>query len=464
MTSGSIIYKLALKLIIVIKMKPPILPAILVSVILIFNCCKESSQKNTDELLSFRGGNTHSGHYSSAPVTEAPEVKWKFKTGGVLQSSASISDGKVYFGSGDSSLYALTEKTGSLVWTFKTGGAIHSTPAIDNGIVYFGSYDGFFYALNQDNGSLAWKFKTDGERCFAAKGLHGRKPKDSLFQDDWDFFLSSPVIKDDIVYFGTGSGYLYALNKKNGNEVWKFKTGEIIHSSPAVAYGNVYFGSWDTYLYALNAETGKEVWKFKTGEDTTYFNQTGISGSSMIADSILYFGCRDSHLYALDAITGKLKWKRFNDYSWVSSSPIIYKGKLIYTTSDSKSLVALNKFTGDSIYQVNNARGWILSSPSLAGNIVYFGDLLGNLNAFDADNGKRLWIYHPKDSEKDVYGILNPDSTLNDNIVFKKDKAEKEKKTGLEMIFTLGSINSSPVIKDKIIFVGSTSGYFYAIE
>jgi outer membrane protein assembly factor BamB len=445
-------------------MKTTIFPFILISLVLTFSYCKGPENKSNDELKSFRAGENHSGVYSSAPLTDQPNVKWKFKTGGVLQSSASISDGKVYFGSGDGSLYALDEKTGSLVWTFKTGGAIHSTPAIDNGVVYFGSYDGVFYALNKDKGTVMWVFETDGERCFAAKGLHGRKPKDSVFKDDWDFFLSSPVVKDEVVYFGTGSGYLYALNKKNGDEKWKFKTGEIIHSSPAIAYNNVYFGSWDTYLYALNAETGKEVWKFKTGEDTTYYNQTGIAGSPMIADSILYFGCRDAHLYALDAINGKLKWKRFNDYSWVSSSPIIYKDKLIYTTSDSKSLVALNKLTGDSIYQVNNAKGWILSSPSLAGNIIYFGDLLGNLNAFDADNGKKVWIYHPKESEKDIYGILNLDITLNDNIVFKKDKIEKEKKTGLEMIFTLGSINSSPVIKDKTIYVGSTNGYFYALE
>ena len=445
------------------KMKYTISHPAAILFVTIFTSCKQAEQKQADELLSFRGGDKLSGIYNSPAITDPPDIKWKFKTGGPVQSSASLSDGNVYFGSGDSSLYAVDEKTGQLLWRFRTAGPVHSTPAIDNGIIFFGSYDGVFYALDKDNGSIEWTFKTDGERRFAAKGIHGNKPKDSLMQDEWDFFLSSPVVKDDIVYFGTGSGYFYALNKKNGDQKWKFKTGEIIHSSPAVAYGNVYFGSWDTYLYALNSETGKEVWKFKTGEDTAYYNQTGIAGSAMIADSILFFGCRDAHLYALDAINGKLKWKRFNDYSWVSCSPVVYKDKLIYTTSDSKSLVALNKLTGDSIYQVDNAKGWILSSPSLAGNTVYFGDLLGNLNAFDADNGKRLWIYHPKNSERDTYGILNPDSTLNVNFVFSKEKKEKEKKTGLQMIFTLGSINSSPVIKDKIIYVGSTSGYFYAI-
>lgn len=445
-------------------MNHPILQSAVILFVTVFTGCKQEDKGQTDELLSFRGGNKHSGVYSSPAITDPPDIKWKFKTGGPVQSCAAIADGKIYFGSADSSVYALDDETGQLLWNFKTGGPVHSTPAIDNNIVYFGSYDGVFYALNKDNGTITWVFETDGERRFAAKGIHGSKPKDSLMQDEWDFFLSSPIVKDNIVYFGTGSGYLYALNKKNGDQKWKFKTSEIIHSSPAVAYGNIYFGSWDTYLYALNAETGKQVWKFKTGEDTAYYNQTGIAGSPMIADSILYFGCRDSHLYALDAISGSLKWKRFNDYSWVSCSPIIYKDKLIYTTADSKSLVALNKLTGDSIYQVNIAKGWIFSSPSLAGNIIYFGDLLGNLNAFDADNGKKIWIYHPKDSETDIYGILNPDSTLNVNFVFSKVKKEKEKKTGLQMIFTLGSINSSPVIKDKTIFVGSTSGYFYAIE
>jgi len=444
-------------------MKKSALPAGMVALLFIFIYCNQAANENTFESLSFRGGNVHSGLYSSDPMSGEPAVKWTFKTDGPIQSSASVSEGKLYFGSGDNYLYCLDEKSGSLIWKFKTSGAVHSSPAVNNGVVYFGSYDGFFYALDQHTGSLKWQYKTDGEKRFSGRGLHGRQPKDSVFQDDWDFFLSSPAVKDDIVYFGTGSGYLYALDKTNGQEKWKFKTDGVIHASPAIAYGNVYFGSWDTYLYALDAQTGNEKWKFKTGTDTVYSNQTGMQGSPMIADSILYFGCRDSHLYALNAIDGKLKWKRFNDFSWVSTSPVVFKDKLIYATADSRSLIALNKLTGDSIYHVNT-KGWIFSSPSVAGNEVYFGDLLGNLNAFNANTGKKLWNLHPKESERDIYGILNPDSTLNDNIVFSKEKRDKENKTGLEMIFTLGSINSSPVIKDKTIFVGSTSGYFYAFQ
>src|SRR5580765_3346888 len=77
-----------------------------------------------------------------------------------------------------------------------------------------------------------------------------------------DTFLSSPVVANGVVYFGSGDGNLYALDAATGDLRWKFKTGDVVHASPALADGVLFFGSWDSYFYAVDAATGKEKMAF----------------------------------------------------------------------------------------------------------------------------------------------------------------------------------------------------------
>ena len=200
-------------------------------------------------------------------------------------------------------------ESGRQIWKTTTRGPVPSTPAIANGIVYVGSYDGKFYALNAETGAVKWKFATEGERRFEAKGLHGMQPKTQTIADPFDIYLSSPVVGQGKVYFGSGDGNLYALDATTGELSWKFKTGDVIHASPALVDGVLFVGSWDSYFYAVDAATGKEKWRFHAGEDPLIHNQQGFQSSAAVVGGVVYVGCRDAQLYALDAATGKEKWK-----------------------------------------------------------------------------------------------------------------------------------------------------------
>ena len=121
----------------------------------------------------FRGDLDHTGIYLSAPVVHPARVKWKFHTGGYVNSSPAVVQGVVYVGSADGTMYALDEGSGKALWRFRTGSRVVSSPAVSAGVVYFGSYDGNFYAVNTADGKLLWKFKTQGERRFEGTHLHG---------------------------------------------------------------------------------------------------------------------------------------------------------------------------------------------------------------------------------------------------------------------------------------------------
>lgn len=435
-------------------------------VILALPCCFYSCMaQHTDANVysMFRGDEKHSGIYPSSSIDDTPHVKWKFKTNGPVNSSPAIDGSRIYFGSGDSTMYCLDINTGKPVWKFATGGAVYSSPAIANGIIYFGSHDGNFYALNAANGKVKWTFKTPGERFYSGKHLHGQLPADSLFVDRWDFWLSSPVIYQNKVYFGSGSGYFYALDAATGKQQWAFKTDGIIHSSPAIAFGNIYFGGWDTYMHALNAATGKEIWKFKTGVDTVIHNQTGITGSAIIDGNMLYFGGRDSYLYALDAVSGKLVWKKFNDRGWISITPVVYDDKLIYSSGSSQRFIALNKLTGATVYQQSIGTG-TFASPSITGTTVYQGTFTGSMIALDVNTGKPKWTFETDGVKQDKYNILNPDHTINGEKFDAAVKLSGGKLRPIDFGLALGCINSSPIIKDKVLYFGSSDGCFYALE
>ncbi len=225
-------------------------------------------------------------------------------------------------------VYAVDAETGHQIWKRATGGPVPATPAVADGIVYVGSYDGKFYAFDARTGGLKWKFKTEGERRFEAKGIHGFQPKTQTIADPFDVFLSSPIVVQGAVYFGSGDGNLYAVDAATGERRWKFKTGDVVHSSPAFADGVLFFGSWDSYFYAVDAATGKEKWRFHGGEDPAIHNQVGFQSSPAVANGVVYVGCRDSNLYALDAATGKEKWRFNNELSWVITSPAVAEGKV----------------------------------------------------------------------------------------------------------------------------------------
>jgi len=56
------------------------------------------------------------------------------------------------------------------------------------------------------------------------------------------------------------------------------------------------------------------------------------------------------------------------------------------------------------------------------------------------------------DANGRIAGTVYPDSTLDGIII------------GLERMFSLGSILSSPVVADGVVFVGSTDGHIYALQ
>ena len=78
------------------------------------------------------------------------KLLWKFKTPSSINSSPAISkEGYIYFGCSDGTLYSLTYD-GKIRWKVKLGKILSSGPIVVKGRIYVGSVDGFLYAISDD--------------------------------------------------------------------------------------------------------------------------------------------------------------------------------------------------------------------------------------------------------------------------------------------------------------------------
>jgi len=381
-------------------------------------------------------------------IVTRPSIKanekalWLYKTDGRIYSTPLITEGTVYFGSGDSSFYALDRSTGAEKWQYKTNGAVHSSPASFGNLVLFASSDGVLHALESKNGTLVWQFKAEKEEM----------------TDLWDYYLSSPAVADTLVYWGSGDGKVYAIDANNGIKKWQFQTGAAVHATPVIYEGDVYVGSFDGFFYCLSLENGALQWKFNT-TGATYFPKGAVQRSAVIDDEMVYFGSRDYNFYALNAEKGYGHWNFRHTGGWFVAPPLV-EGDYVYAgTSDGHTFYCFHKKNGEIIWQAElNMR--VYGRAAYHKGLVYFGTFGGDVLGMNALTGKPEFKFVTEGYKKNSHFVFDEDGAFKTEFeIYGEDYLQSEKK-----LHNLGAVLSTPVIKDNILYVGSSDGYFYAIQ
>ncbi|KZN29795.1 PQQ-binding-like beta-propeller repeat protein [Pseudoalteromonas luteoviolacea] len=173
------------------------------------------------------------------PANHAP---WAFD---YTKSSPIADRTSIYVGSADGYFYAFVKRTGELRWKFKVGSKIRSTATTYQGLVYITSWEGAVYALDKHTGQVVWQHETQGA------------------------IPSSPVVVDDILVVGSRDTYLYGFSALNGAIVWKnaLPGGSWVESSAAADKDkeHFYIGSSDAkLLFKIATQSGEIVWQTST--------------------------------------------------------------------------------------------------------------------------------------------------------------------------------------------------------
>jgi outer membrane protein assembly factor BamB len=219
-----------------------------------------------DAMTMFRG-NLERSISGVGSVPRHPKLLWRFRTRTKLEGASErrgskvltpsspwtglgwtgqpcFLDGKLYYGSADSYVYAHDAKTGKLLWYYPNHHCIKGSITVANGFIYHGGRDNKIHCYTL-SGKMVWETRTG---------------------NDMD---SNPAVVNGRGYIGGEDNNIYCFNAKTGVIIWKYApTDGSVESSPCVVNGRVYAGSGHGYLYCVDAANGKLVWKFKTLGDT----------------------------------------------------------------------------------------------------------------------------------------------------------------------------------------------------
>ena len=160
------------------------------------------------------------------------------------------------------------------------------------------------------------------------------------------------------------------------------------------------------------------------------------------------------------ATPGEQRWL-FRAGGYVDSSPTV-AGGVVYVGSGDDNLYAVDAATGVRRWAFPTG-GTVLSSPAVAGGVVYVTSVDNSLYAVDAATGKRRWRFrtgnHVDSSPTVAGGVVYVGSR--DNSLYAVDAASGEQRWRFR---TGGGVGSSPAVAGGVVFVGSGDDNLYAVD
>ena len=167
-----------------------------------------------------------------AAFTQDQGVLWTFKAGNQITGGAiRDSDGLVWFGSHDHSLYAL-DASGKLVHEVECNGQINGSPVFDGTFLYLGSCDGRLRKIDIHTGEVVREL------------------------DFESYIPETPVLADGVLYVLTHGGELAAVKADDFEVMYRVATGFSFFSSPFVTARYLYLADADGRIHAYDRATG----------------------------------------------------------------------------------------------------------------------------------------------------------------------------------------------------------------
>ena len=290
-------------------------------------------------------------------------------------------------------------------------------------------------------------------------------------------------------------------NISNLETKWVFgipETGRI-RSQPSVAGGLLFFGSQSGLVYAIDAESGCIWWTYKAKAEVRNSIAIDLDESNLPID--IYFGDFEGRVYRLDAISGKEKWiKKPNEHplTTITGSITIYENEIFIPLSSVEivtainkdyecctfrgGIVAINKFTGETKWKYHtvnepietgfndaDTKKWgpsgvpVWSSPTIdkKRGRIYFGtgqnysapatNMSDSIIAIDLNTGKKVWSFQSDD-----------DDIWNGSCV--RDRINCDFDIGANFDFGASPVLISDESKGDLIIAGQKSGMLYAID
>lgn len=317
-----------------------------------------SSSAETTAATAFQLNSAHSGAATqTCPVSLPEQSSWSTTVDGEATYPL-IAEGKVFVGTSKGQITAFDQAAGTKLWGPVTLGG--GGPAYDGGAIYVVGSD------NCCSGGVMQAIEAASGLARFTATLPGGG------------FKSGASARNGIVYTGTDSSTLYAVDGLDGHVLW---TGEVRngHSSmPAVTDSGVYV-TYPCNTYDFEPTLGTLVWHDETGCG-------GGGGATPVVASGMVYSPNVVGVYSGSIFTSGTGGS-MGEYS--ADYPPAIGDKLGYFTQGG-TLRAIRlsdralmwSFVGD---------GRLLNSPIMVNDVVFIASNGGLLYALDSSTGTELW-------------------------------------------------------------------------
>jgi eukaryotic-like serine/threonine-protein kinase len=287
------------------------------------------------------------------------------------------------------------------IWNFNAeSGFYKNALAVSDGVLLAGCLNGDVIAVDLKNGSNAGKAYTKGKSCFSTPVILKNIIVMAFSGGEYNYIAgydfmkgvfkwknaierieSSPVAKNDFIYYATLKGRIYKTEGGTGKKIWMKSFDYPFYNSPSICGDLMFTGDTKGTMFATEINSGEVRWKYKT-------NGGIYSDVSVIQDKI-FFGSDDKFFYCMDT-GGSLLWKKNLETKFLSSCTF-YSGNVICSGINGK-IFSLNINTGDISweYATNGTRS---ASPVLRDDKIFIGSFDKNFYCIDANKGEVLWKY-----------------------------------------------------------------------
>ncbi len=411
-----------------------------------------------EEKMFYTKSNSYVQAWDFSNPSAPPTLAWAtYVSGsGSVGSGIQYGDGKVFPGTFEAHQVALDAKTGKILWDTETKSAMSFSGSYYRGAFFRGSsYDNTLYAFNASDGEVLWTFspKTDGYFCVGSAAAYG------------------------MVYELNKDGHLYALDVDTGEVVWKYKgPGPLMFpGNPIVADGKIYAttGQKESYtgeygeseFACLDAYTGALVWKLP-------LEAFAPRESTAIAYGNLYIIPADV-TKAVDSISG-------DEYSTVNqvwaigtNTPVDSSPWSMWRRDPTHSASSPSGPTNLSLRWKFATSGAVVSSPSMAYGIAYFGSHDKNIYAVDARDGSFIWKFTTQNRISSSPAVVNGKvyTGADDGYIYCLDAYDgdliwKTLVSGVTQASFAAAITlrSSPMVVEDRVYVGTLDTNVYALD
>lgn len=235
------------------------------------------------------------------------------------------------------------------------------------------------------------------------KPVELRNPDGEVRLDDqgnprvWEFmpegtgpnhFFANPILLDEETLLAVGYDFkIYEIDlvsarlnqahqvtgytDESGNRVGRSGTGVGGIADPVLNNDQLYLGLNVRNLLAVDVPGFTQEWEAET--------QHGVWSAPVIVDDVMYFTSLDHNLYAVNPDTGEEIW-RLDLQGAAPSAPLVYKDHL-YVGSFARKVFKIS-LDGEIVDEFSTG-DWVWGTPAIVDDVLYVGDMSGNLYAQD---------------------------------------------------------------------------------